>query len=281
MMLNGLNQSVDGEKLKLAGIAFYFRSKYLSYSISTIFISLYVLLIIKSLYKKAHAGPGTNTYFFVIFQKSRLFATRTSFSPLSHSTRTGSMPRPAAWRRDPSQAYRPGTLVLINLQNSYKGFTALDCRPCEVSGWPYSLLIIMALGPITALPVTCVRRRSGKVYGHITSIIIDRETRLPAAAMVLVARTQMTQRVPWSLLIETDNGEGYRLKIGVGELALMVAEKRDTDFILVWHDGMDWLIRKDCEGYRTAALDSDTWISGPPLGMTEEDLDLLFPSSRT
>jgi hypothetical protein len=67
--------------------------------------------------------------------------------------------------------------------------------------------------------------------------------------MVLVARTQVTQPVPWSLLIETDNGEGYRLKVGVGELALIVAEKRDTDSILIWHDGMDWLIRKDCDGY--------------------------------
>jgi hypothetical protein len=132
--------------------------------------------------------------------------------------------------------------------------------------------------PTTASPVTCVRRRSGKVWGHIASIIIDRETRLPAAAIVLVTRTQVTQRVPWSLLIETDNGEGYRLKVGVGELALIVAEKRDTDSILFWHDRVDWLIQKTLDGYHARPIDSDTWISGPPPGMTEEDLDLLFPS---
>jgi hypothetical protein len=141
-------------------------------------------------------------------------------------------------------------------------------HPDDNASWP--------LTPTS--PLTCVRRRSGKVWGHITSIIIDPETRRPAAAMVLVARTQVTQRVPWSLLIETDNGEGYRLKVGLGELALMAAEQRDTDSILVWHDGMDWLIRKDCDGYRTADLDSDTWTWGPPPGMTEEDLNLLFPS---
>ena len=130
----------------------------------------------------------------------------------------------------------------------------------------------------TASPLTYVRRRSGKVWGHIRSVIIDPKTRFPVAAMVLVSRIQVTQRVPWSLLIETDNGEGYRLKVGVGELALIVAEKRDTDSVLIWHDGMDWLIRKDCDGYRTARLDGETWTSDPPPGMTEEDLNLLFPS---
>jgi hypothetical protein len=58
---------------------------------------------------------------------------------------------------------------------------------------------------------------------------------------------------------------------------VIVPEKRDTDSVLIWHDGMDWLIRKDCDGYRTAALDGETWTSGPPPGMTEEDLVLLFP----
>lgn len=140
--------------------------------------------------------------------------------------------------------------------------------PDDDASWP----------PTTASPLTCVRRRSGKVWGHIRSIIIDSETRFPVAAMVLVSRIQVTQRVPWSLLIETDNGEGYRLKVGVGELALIVAEKRDTDSVLIWHDGMDWLIRKDCDGYWTARLDGETWTSGPPPGMTEEDLNLLFPS---
>src|SRR5437763_1128820 len=124
--------------------------------------------------------------------------------------------------------------------------------PDKSASWP----------PSTASSVMCVRRRSGKVWGHITSIILDRETRLPVTAMVLAARTQVTHRVPWSFL--TDHGDGYRLKVGLGELALIVAEKRDTDSILIWHDGMDWLIRKDCEGYRFAAVDSDTWTSGPP-----------------
>lgn len=140
--------------------------------------------------------------------------------------------------------------------------------PDDDASWP----------PTTASPLTCVRRRSGKVWGHIRSIIIDSETRFPVAAMVLVSRPQVIQRVPWRFLVEADNGQGYRLNTGVGQLALMAQESCNTHSILIWHDGMDWLIRKECDGYRTAGLDSDTWTSGPPPGMTEEDLNLWFPS---
>src|SRR6478672_5003884 len=66
---------------------------------------------------------------------------------------------------------------------------------------------------------TCVRRRNGKIWGCITSVIIDGKTCLPAAAIVLVERTQHTQRVPWSYL--QDTGNGYRLTVGIGELALL------------------------------------------------------------
>ena len=128
-----------------------------------------------------------------------------------------------------------------------------------------------------ASPVTYVRRRSGKVWAQITSIIIDRETRLPIAAMVRVMRTQTIQRVPWTMLTEGPNGDGYRLKIGLGELALMAPETPRSDSVLIWHDGMDWLIQKDGDGYKTTPLDRDAWVSGPPPGMTEEDLGLLFP----
>jgi hypothetical protein len=144
-----------------------------------------------------------------------------------------------------------------------------------------------------ASDVTCVRRRNGKIWGHITSILLDGETRIPIAAMVLVARTQLTEWVPWVYLGETT--AGYRLKVGVGELALITANKMSGASlkassgspsnpndkyasIIIRHDGMDWLIRKDSDGYKMAAIDSDTWILGPPPGMTEEDLTLLFTS---
>ena len=78
------------------------------------------------------------------------------------------------------------------------------------------------------------------------------------AAMVRVRRTGMTERVPWTMLTETENGEGYRLKVGLGELALMVSKPAQSDAVLIWHDGMDWLIGKDRDGYKTAAVDSDT-----------------------
>lgn len=133
-----------------------------------------------------------------------------------------------------------------------------------------------SLLPLMASPVTCVRRRNGKLWGHITSIIIDPETHLPVSAMVLITATQIVQRVPWTVLI--DSGDGYRLKVGLGELALMAAEKSNTECVLIWHDGMDWLIQKDQDEYRTAALDDDTWVLGPPPGMTEADLDWFFTS---
>jgi hypothetical protein len=147
-----------------------------------------------------------------------------------------------------------------------------------------------------ASDLICVRRRNGKAWGHITSIILDREIGLPIAAMVLVARTQLIERVPWTYLTQTTHE--YRLKVGVGELALITVDKMGGAApkassasashpndkyasIMIWHDRMDWLIKKTPDGYHTGPLDSDTWISGPPPGMTEEDLDLLFPSSRT
>jgi hypothetical protein len=74
----------------------------------------------------------------------------------------------------------------------------------------------------TISDITCVRRRSGKVWGHIIAIIIDCETRLPVTANVLVAGTQRIQRVPWTYLARTDHG--YRLKVGTGELTLLPAD---------------------------------------------------------
>ena len=79
-----------------------------------------------------------------------------------------------------------------------------------------------SLSPRTISDITCVRRRSGKVWGHIIAVIVDRETRLPIAANVLVAGTQKMQRVPWTYLARTNHG--YRLKVGTGELTLLTAE---------------------------------------------------------
>ena len=79
-----------------------------------------------------------------------------------------------------------------------------------------------ALSSRTVSDVTCVRRRSGKVWGHIIAVIVDRETQLPIAANVLVAKTQSTQRVPWAYLAYTDHG--YRLKVGTGELTLLTTD---------------------------------------------------------
>lgn len=48
------------------------------------------------------------------------------------------------------------------------------------------------------------------------------------------------------------------MKVGLGELAPVASEPAQSDAVLIWHDGMDWLIGKDRDGYKTAAVDSDT-----------------------
>ena len=64
----------------------------------------------------------------------------------------------------------------------------------------------------------------------------------------------------------------YRWRVGD------VAMTRDEDSVLIWHDRMDWIVRKRRDGCATAPVQSDTWTVGVPPGMTEKDVDLLFTS---
>jgi hypothetical protein len=44
----------------------------------------------------------------------------------------------------------------------------------------------------------------------------------------------------------------------------------------IWHDGKDWIIRRDGEAYSYCEMDSEEWRSGVPPGMTDHDAALLF-----
>jgi hypothetical protein len=44
----------------------------------------------------------------------------------------------------------------------------------------------------------------------------------------------------------------------------------------VWHEGKDWMIRRDGEESSFREIDSDGWSIGLPLGMTLDDAALLF-----
>jgi hypothetical protein len=43
----------------------------------------------------------------------------------------------------------------------------------------------------------------------------------------------------------------------------------------VWHDGMDWSVRKDGVLYWYRPIDADEWTPGVPPGMDELDIELL------
>jgi hypothetical protein len=45
---------------------------------------------------------------------------------------------------------------------------------------------------------------------------------------------------------------------------------------MVWHEGKDWMIRRDGEEYSFREIDSDAWNCGVPIGMTIDDAALLF-----
>ena len=45
---------------------------------------------------------------------------------------------------------------------------------------------------------------------------------------------------------------------------------------IVYHDGRDWAIEKREGRYWCVPLNADQWQEGPPLGMTVQDLDMLF-----
>ncbi|HJU04301.1 MAG TPA: hypothetical protein VJ692_04050 [Nitrospiraceae bacterium] len=45
---------------------------------------------------------------------------------------------------------------------------------------------------------------------------------------------------------------------------------------MVWHDGMDWVIQQDWDGYSYRSVDSYQWLPGVPPGMTILDAALLF-----
>ena len=45
---------------------------------------------------------------------------------------------------------------------------------------------------------------------------------------------------------------------------------------MVWHEGKDWIIRRDGEEYSFRELDSEGWSLGVPLGMTLDDAALLL-----
>lgn len=72
----------------------------------------------------------------------------------------------------------------------------------------------------------CVRPRHGRVWGHVTAVIREQETGAPVAACVRMIQTGVEQHVPWRYVVEV--GDGYRLTIGTGELALMTVPATST-----------------------------------------------------
>ena len=44
----------------------------------------------------------------------------------------------------------------------------------------------------------------------------------------------------------------------------------------IWHDGTDWIIRRQEPDYWYCAIDRDEWDPGVPRGMTVADVALLF-----
>jgi hypothetical protein len=44
----------------------------------------------------------------------------------------------------------------------------------------------------------------------------------------------------------------------------------------VYHDSMDWMIRKNMGRYWHHRVDREVWKPGVPPGMEEKDLELLF-----
>ena len=62
-----------------------------------------------------------------------------------------------------------------------------------------------------------VYKRTGKPWGHLSRVLLDPVTHTPLAAEVILPFGQ-TERVPWTYL--DARGDGYRLKVGTGELAL-------------------------------------------------------------
>jgi hypothetical protein len=44
----------------------------------------------------------------------------------------------------------------------------------------------------------------------------------------------------------------------------------------IWHDGVDWVIKQDWDGYFYRPVDSYQWLAGVPPGMTILDAALLF-----